>query len=80
MVKYGFAGLEGEKGKGVEREIAGKKQIPFLLFQAVMFAAVEFVSLKSLNEAGYKSRETAKRAFFARVRVRFPNTLECSSS
>lgn len=70
IVKYGFAGLEDEKGKGVERESAGKKHISFLLFQAVMFAAVEFVGLKSLKEAGYKSKRGAKVALFARVRVR----------
>lgn len=69
VAKYGFKGLEGEKGKGVSRESADKKQIPFLLFQAVMFAGVEFVGLKALKDAGYKTREIAKKAFFGRVRV-----------
>ena len=68
-VKYGYEGLEGEEGVGVERENANRKQISFLLFQAVMFAGVEYVPLKSLKEAGYKSREDAQRAFFSRVRV-----------
>lgn len=69
MVKYGITCAGGEKGNGSVRENAGKKQISFLLFQAVMFAAVEFVALHILKEAGYKSREGAKTAFFARVRV-----------
>jgi hypothetical protein len=68
-VKYGCEGLDGQKGKRIEREIAERKEISFLLFQAVMFAAVGFVSMRVLREAGYSSRESAKRIFFSRVRV-----------
>jgi hypothetical protein len=70
VVKYGLAGSEGEKGKDIERENMGKNQIPLLLFQAVMFAGLEFVSLKILRQAGYKTWESAKQAFFGRARVR----------
>jgi hypothetical protein len=71
VVKYGFKGLEGEKGKGLERESARKIQVPFLLFQAIMFAGVEFVSMGALKAAGYKTRDSAKKTFFARIRVRY---------
>jgi hypothetical protein len=76
-VKYGCEGLDGQKGRGIERENAGEKHISFLLFQAVMFAGVGYVSLKQLREAGYKSRESAKRAFFSRVRVCLPTVPKC---
>ncbi|KAF4610381.1 hypothetical protein G7Y89_g15738 [Cudoniella acicularis] len=68
-VKYGYEGLSDQKGKGIERENAGRKQISFLLFQAVMFAGIEYVSMKVLKEAGYSSRESAKRVFFGRVKL-----------
>lgn len=68
-VKYGYQNLDGQRGIGVERENANKKQISFLLFQAVMFAGVEYVSIGALREAGYKTREDAQRVFFSRVRV-----------
>ena len=70
VVKYGLGGSEGEKGKSIERENMGKNHIHLLLFQAVMFAGVEFACLKTLKEAGYKTRESAKQAFFGRVKVR----------
>jgi hypothetical protein len=69
VVKCELAGLEGESGQHDEQEVGREKKICFLLFQAVMFAAVDFVSLKFLKEAGYKSRENARAALFARVRV-----------
>lgn len=69
-VKYGSISQDGQRGRGIERENALKKQIPFLLFQAVMFAGVGFVSMSALRDAGYHSRETARRMFFSRVRVR----------
>ena len=47
----------------------GKKQIPFLLFQAVMLAGVGVVSLRVLREEGYLDRERAQRVFVNRVRV-----------
>jgi hypothetical protein len=68
-VKYGYQNLDGQKGVGVERETANRKQISFLLFQAVMFAGIEYVSMGALREAGYETREDAQRVFFSRVRV-----------
>jgi hypothetical protein len=79
-VKYGYQNLDGQKGIGVERENANKKQISFLLFQAVMFAGVEYVSMGALREAGYETREDAQRVFFSRVRVGLlapPNSTRC---
>jgi len=72
-VKYGHANHDGQQGRGIEREIASKKQIPLLLFQAVMFAGVGVVSMKVLKEAGYASRESAERIFFSRARVSPPH-------
>ena len=69
VAKYGLAELDGARGKGIEREDIGKSRIPFLLFQAVMFAGVEFVAMKALRQAGHKTKEEAKKAFFGRVRV-----------
>jgi hypothetical protein len=71
-VKYGQLGLDGERGKCIEREMDGRKQIPFLLFQAVMLAGVGVVSLRVLREEGYLNRERAQRVFFNRVRVELP--------
>ena len=68
-VKYGYDALDGQRGRGNEREYALKRQTPLLLFQAVMFAGVAFAPLKSLKDAGYQSREDAKQIFFARVRL-----------
>ena len=68
-MKYGQLGLDGERGKCIEREMDGRKQIPFLLFQAVMLAGVEVVALRVLREEGYLDRERAQRVFFNRVRV-----------
>jgi hypothetical protein len=68
-VKYGQLGLDGERGKCIEREMDGRKQIPFLLFQAVMLAAAGVVALRVLREEGYLDRERAQRVFFNRVRV-----------
>ena len=70
-VKYGYGGLDGQKGKGIDRENENRKQISFLLFQAVMFAGIGYVSTRVLKEAGYNNRESAKRVFFNRVRVSF---------
>lgn len=69
VIKYGFEGLEDGNGKAVERETAGKNKIPFLLFQAVMFAGLDFVGTKFLKEAGYKTKEWAKKVFFDRVKA-----------
>jgi len=70
-VKYGYQGLDDQNGIGIECEKANKKQIDFLLFQAVMFAGVEYVPMKALRAAGYGNREDAQRVFFSRVRVSF---------
>jgi len=68
-VKYGYQSFDGQRGRGIERENALKKQISLLLFQAVMFAGVSYVPLRSLKDAGYQTREEAKRIFFSRVRL-----------
>jgi len=68
-VKYGYESFDGQRGRGIERENAMKKQISLLLFQAVMFAAVSYVPLRSLKDAGYGSREAAKCVFFSRARL-----------
>ena len=44
-------------------------QVNFLLFQAVMFAAVGYVSSRVLKEAGFESQQSAKMTFFNRVKV-----------
>jgi hypothetical protein len=67
----GMRAWKVREGVGVERENAHRKQISFLLFQSVMFAGVEYAPLKTLKEAGYKTREDAQKAFFSRVRVSF---------
>lgn len=79
-VKYGSAAADGQRGRGIERENAQKKAIPLLLFQAVMFAAVGFVSMSALRNAGYSDRETARRAFFSRVRVCDPQDIIFNST
>jgi len=68
-VKYGYESFDGQRGRGIERENALKKQISLLLFQAVMFASVSYVPLRWLKDAGYQTREAAKRIFFSRVRL-----------
>jgi hypothetical protein len=68
-VKYGYSTEDKQRGRCVERENAAKKQIPFLLFQAVMFAGVAYVGMDLLRSAGYHNREAALRVFFSRVRV-----------
>ncbi|KIM92606.1 hypothetical protein OIDMADRAFT_36477 [Oidiodendron maius Zn] len=67
-VKYGSEGLGGQNEKRNGWETAETAEISFLLFQAVMFSAVGFVSMRVLQKAGHSSRESAKRAFFNRVR------------
>ncbi|KAG9247158.1 fungal-specific transcription factor domain-containing protein [Calycina marina] len=68
-VKYGYESYDGQRGQGIERENAQKRQISLLLFQAVMFAGVSYVPLRSLKDAGFQTRDAAKRAFFSRVRL-----------
>lgn len=62
-VKYGCEG--SSTGKSSDDQ----NQITFLLFQAVMFAGVEYVGMKALREAGWHKREEARRALFGRVKV-----------
>ncbi|RDW76949.1 hypothetical protein BP6252_05002 [Coleophoma cylindrospora] len=50
-------------------EVIEIETISFLLFQAVLFAGVEYVSSKVLRQAGYRDRKSAKRIFFRRVRL-----------
>ncbi|KAJ9237735.1 transcriptional regulator family: Fungal Specific TF [Paecilomyces variotii] len=42
--------------------------ISLLVFQAVMFAGTAFVDIKYLQEAGFETRQSARKEFFARVR------------
>jgi hypothetical protein len=72
-VKYGSEASDGQRGRGIERENAQKEQIPLLLFQAVMFSGVGFVSMSALRSTGYHSREEAEKVFFSRVRVHPPD-------
>ncbi|KAG9234538.1 fungal-specific transcription factor domain-containing protein [Amylocarpus encephaloides] len=67
VVKYGCGSSDLHRGDLQEQTWRGK--ISFLLFQAVMFAAVEFVGLKALEEAGWKSREDCSRAMAGRVKL-----------
>ena len=48
-----------------------RKRLSLQLFQAVMFAAVDYVSMKALRDEGYGSRDTARRVLFSRIRVCF---------
>ncbi|OBT88447.1 hypothetical protein VE02_03253 [Pseudogymnoascus sp. 03VT05] len=48
-------------------ENSGKKQISFLLFQAVLYAGLGYLSTKALREAGFQSRSSAQTIFFNRV-------------
>lgn len=50
-------------------ETSSKKQISFLLFQAVMYAGLGYLSTKALREAGFQSRSPAQTIFFNRVTV-----------
>lgn len=43
--------------------------VSVLLFQAVMFVGTAFVDLKRLQAAGYSTRQSARNAFFTRLRV-----------
>ena len=66
----GFGASEVQQGKCLEGGTANEEQIPFLLFQAVMFAGVGYVSMAALKEAGFTSREAARYILLSRVRVR----------
>lgn len=50
-------------------ENSSRKQISFLLFQAVMYAGLGYLSTKALREAGFRSRSSAQTIFFNRVTV-----------
>lgn len=45
-------------------------KIPLILFQAVMFCALPFVQLESLQREGFEEREKAREKYFEKVRVR----------
>ncbi|KAH2180046.1 hypothetical protein KXW37_004530 [Aspergillus fumigatus] len=49
--------------------------ISLLLFQAVMFVATAFVDFKHLQDAGYKTRKSARNAFYERLRLLY--SLDC---
>ena len=65
VVKYGSLSSSAQN----TQDTPASNRISFLLFQAVMFAASGYVSTRVLIEAGYTSRESAKRIFFNRVKV-----------
>lgn len=47
-----------------------------LLFQAIMFTGTSFVDLQYLHRAGYKDRDSARRAFFHRARLLYDFDME----
>lgn len=57
--------IQDDIGDKLETEM----KMSFLLFQTVMLTGLAFVSLETLSEAGYASREAAQFAFFDRVKV-----------
>ncbi|KFY96780.1 hypothetical protein V498_02478 [Pseudogymnoascus sp. VKM F-4517 (FW-2822)] len=48
-------------------QTSGRKQISFLLFQAVLYAGLGYLSTKSLKEAGFQSYSSAQTILFNRV-------------
>lgn len=47
----------------------GDNPVSLLLFQAVMFASVNFIDIKFLKARGFSSRKKARETFFDRVRL-----------
>ncbi|RDW61597.1 hypothetical protein BP5796_11489 [Coleophoma crateriformis] len=58
-----------KEGCELSKSSEPREKISFLLFQAVMFAAVAYVSIRILKEEGFQSRESAQRILFNRVRL-----------
>ncbi|OBT91771.1 hypothetical protein VE01_09322 [Pseudogymnoascus verrucosus] len=67
MVKYMDDKLDEQRIDSFAFENSGKKQISFLLFQAVLYAGLGYLSTKALTEAGFQSRSSAQKIFFNRV-------------
>ena len=69
VVKRGNDGLEVDDGKNKYPESSVGRRINLLLFQAVLFAGVEYVDSEVLRQEGFEDREHAKETLFHRVRV-----------
>ncbi|PVH77661.1 hypothetical protein DL98DRAFT_534600 [Cadophora sp. DSE1049] len=69
IVKRGNDRLDVDEGKNDDPKPSNGKKISFLLFQAVLFAGVEYVGSEVLDEEGFESRENAKETLFNRVRL-----------
>ncbi len=59
----------------VERRHATGGGLSLLLFQAIMFAGSAYIDLEYLKRAGFKTRRSARRVFFQRVRVSKMSTI-----
>lgn len=62
-------GVVGRGGRANGLASFSTKKLSLLLFQAILFTGVEFVSTKTLSEEGFETREVAREALFNRVRV-----------
>ena len=63
---------EGEPSKSTTNQ----RKISLLLFQAVLFAASSYVSLSTLQKAGYTTRSGARRSLFHKVRALYSLDVE----
>lgn len=50
-------------------ENSSRKPISFLLYQAVLYAGLGYLSAKALKEAGFRNHSAAQTIFFNRVTV-----------
>lgn len=48
----------------------GETQVSLLLFQGVLFAGSAYVPFDVLRDAGFETRQDARKAFYQRVQVR----------
>ncbi|KAL5329674.1 hypothetical protein ACEPPN_003189 [Leptodophora sp. 'Broadleaf-Isolate-01'] len=62
-------GVVGRGGRANGLASFSTKKLSLLLFQAILFTGVEFVSTKTLSEEGFETREVAREALFNRVRL-----------
>ncbi|OBT61984.1 hypothetical protein VE03_08662 [Pseudogymnoascus sp. 23342-1-I1] len=67
MVNYMDDKPDEQRTDSGEFKNSGRKQISFLLFQAVLYAGLGYLSAKALREAGFQSRSSAQTIFFNRV-------------
>ncbi|KIX06769.1 uncharacterized protein Z518_04745 [Rhinocladiella mackenziei CBS 650.93] len=51
-------------------------QISILLLQAVMFAAMAFVDIDEIHKAGFKTRRSARKIFYERIRLLYDLDVE----